>query len=85
MTENLTKRKPSAVPMAETEYARQKRLRDMRMWKDYERYMEERPDRSRTMLKDFLKGKYGMTSDSGYYEALERGRKSAEAEAASRP
>ena len=85
MTENPIAQNTVTEPPVETEFARKKRLRNIEMWKEYERLMEERMDRSRTLLKDYLKEKYDIHSDSGYYSALEQGRKSAGAEAASQP
>lgn len=52
--------------------AKEKRI--LGLWKEYAALLRENPLRSKTELKKYLKEKYGYSSDSGYYAALDRGR-----------
>ncbi len=63
----------NAAPGVLTPWQEAKRERDARMASEHAALLRERPDRSRTVMKDYLKEKYGLVSDSAYYAALERG------------
>lgn len=66
MTTTTTIKKPSAL----TPFQQRKAERDESLRKEYAALMAEQPGRSRMMVKDYLKEKYGLSSDDKYYKIL---------------
>lgn len=57
-------------PSAKTPFQVRKEERDRKMREEYRSLMEQNPNRSKMMVKDYLKEKYGISSDDAYYKVL---------------
>lgn len=61
------------APAVMTPFQERKNERDRNLREDFRKLMEEEPGRSRMVVKDYLKGKYGISSDDAYYKILKNG------------
>lgn len=57
-------------PSSKTPFQQKKEERDKRIREEWRQLMAEKPGRSRMMVKDYLKEKYGICSDDAYYKIL---------------
>lgn len=57
-------------PRAKTMFQEKKEERNRKIRTEFVKLMKENPDRSRVMVKDYLKEKYGICSDSVYYDII---------------
>lgn len=59
-------------PMAMTPFQAKKEERNRNLREEYARLMAENPERSKMMVKDYLKEKYEISSDDAYYKILKK-------------
>ncbi|MDE6095829.1 MAG: hypothetical protein K2G52_06535 [Muribaculaceae bacterium] len=70
----VTAKRRGGSPAEKTPRQMEKERRALAMWDEYRDLLTQNPMRSKCELRDYLKGKYGITSNSGFYTALNRGR-----------
>lgn len=60
-------------PSSKTPFQVRKEERDRNLREEYQYLMAENPNRSKMMVKDYLKEKYMISSDDAYYKILKNG------------
>ena len=70
---SATSKRRNPRPAEKTPKQAEKEKRALSMWKEYQKLLSANPLRSKCELRDYLKKKYGYSSNSGFYVALNRG------------